>query len=178
MHRFARDVLTQSELRSGLIFAAATLVVWPVIPNGYFGPFAAVNPRSIWAVVILIMAISACGYIAVRALGSRYGLPMSGFASGFVSSSATIAAMGARTVAEPRCSARRRGSGVVDRGNRGSDLYRGCGNEPCNRSGTCGTADLCWDGSGSLWALFAFRLADAPTDGPSPPVRHSVSSRR
>ena len=101
MHRFARDVLTQSELRSGLIFAAATLVVWPVMPSGYFGPFSAVNPRSIWAVVILIMAISACGYVAVRALGSRYGLPMSGFASGFVSSSATIAAMGARTVAEP-----------------------------------------------------------------------------
>lgn len=101
MHRFARDVLTQSELRSGLIFAAATLVVWPVIPGGYFGPFAAVNPRSIWTVVILIMAISAGGYVAVRALGSRYGLPMSGFASGFVSSSATIAAMGARTVAEP-----------------------------------------------------------------------------
>lgn len=101
MHRFVRDVLTQSELRSGLIFAAATLVVWPVIPDGYFGPFAAVNPRSIWAVVILIMAISACGYVAVRALGSRYGLPMSGFASGFVSSAATIAAMGARVVVNP-----------------------------------------------------------------------------
>jgi uncharacterized membrane protein (DUF4010 family) len=101
MHRFVRDVLTQSELRSGLIFAAATLVVWPIIPDGYFGPFAAINPRSIWAVVILIMAISACGYVAVRVLGSRYGLPMSGFASGFVSSTATIAAMGARVVAEP-----------------------------------------------------------------------------
>lgn len=101
MHRFVRDVLTQSELRSGLIFAAATLVVWPVLPDGFFDPFAAVNPRSIWTVVILIMAISACGYVAVRALGSRYGLPMSGFASGFVSSAATIAAMGARVVAEP-----------------------------------------------------------------------------
>lgn len=101
MHRFVRDVLTQSELRSGLIFAATTLVVWPVMPDGYFGPFAAVNPRSIWTVVILIMAISACGYVAVRALGSRYGLPMSGFASGFVSSTATIAAMAARAVAEP-----------------------------------------------------------------------------
>jgi uncharacterized membrane protein (DUF4010 family) len=75
MHRFARDVPTQSELRSGLIFAAATLVVWPVIPVGYFGPFDSVNPRSIWTVVILIMAISACGYVAVRALG-RPGLPV------------------------------------------------------------------------------------------------------
>jgi len=101
MHRFVRDVLTQSELKSALIFAAATLVVWPVIPDRYLGPFDAINLRSVWSIVILIMAISACGYIAVRALGSRYGLPVAGFASGFVSSSATIAAMGAKVVAEP-----------------------------------------------------------------------------
>jgi uncharacterized membrane protein (DUF4010 family) len=102
MHRFVRDVLTQSELKSALIFAAATLVVWPVIPDRYLGPFDAINLRSVWSIVILIMAISACGYVAVRALGSRYGLPAAGFASGFVSSSATIAAMGAKVVAEPR----------------------------------------------------------------------------
>ena len=48
------------------------------------------------------MAISACGYIAVRALGSRYGLPAAGFVSGFVSSSATIAAMGSRVVDDPQ----------------------------------------------------------------------------
>ena len=101
MHRFVRDVLTQSELKSALIFAAATLVVWPVIPNRYLGPFDAINLRSVWSIVILIMAISACGYIAVRALGSRYGLPAAGFASGFISSSATIAAMGARVVEDP-----------------------------------------------------------------------------
>ena len=101
MHRFVRDVLTQTELKSALIFAAATLVVWPVIPDHYLGPFDAINLRSVWSIVILIMAISACGYIAVRALGSRYGLPAAGFASGFVSSSATIAAMGAKVIAEP-----------------------------------------------------------------------------
>lgn len=101
MHRFVREVLTQSELKSALIFAAATLVVWPVVPDRYLGPFDAINLRSIWSIVILIMAISACGYIAVRALGSRYGLPAAGFASGFVSSTATIAAMGAKVVAQP-----------------------------------------------------------------------------
>ena len=102
MHRFVREVLTETELKSALIFAAATLVVWPVIPDRYLGPFEAINPRSIWTVVILIMAISACGYVAVRALGARYGLPAAGLASGFVSSSATIAAMGARVVEDSR----------------------------------------------------------------------------
>jgi uncharacterized membrane protein (DUF4010 family) len=42
------------------------------------------------------MAISAVGYVAVRLLGARFGLPVSGLASGFISSAATIAAMGVR----------------------------------------------------------------------------------
>jgi len=47
-------------------------------------------------VVILVMAVSALGYIAVRTVGVRFGLPLAGLASGFISSSATIATMGAR----------------------------------------------------------------------------------
>lgn len=102
LQSFVRDTLTEAELRSALIFAAATLVVWPVLPNRYLGPFEAINPRSIWSLVIFIMAISACGYMAVRLLGSKHGLPLAGLASGFVSSSATIAAMGARAAEAPQ----------------------------------------------------------------------------
>jgi uncharacterized membrane protein (DUF4010 family) len=102
MHRFVREVLTQSELRSILIFAAATLIVWPVIPDRYVGPFAAINPRALWQVVILILAISAVGHTAVRGLGARFGLPLAGLASGFISSAATIAAMGARAADDPK----------------------------------------------------------------------------
>jgi len=46
--------------------------------------------------VILIMAIGGAGYIAMRTMGARYGLPIVGLASSFVSSTATIGAMGAR----------------------------------------------------------------------------------
>ena len=42
------------------------------------------------------MAISAAGYVAVRLLGVRFGLPIAGLASGFISSTAAIGAMGAR----------------------------------------------------------------------------------
>lgn len=102
LQSFVRDVLTQAEVKSALIFAAATLVVWPVLPDRYLGPLQAINPRSIWALVIFIMAISAAGYVAVRWLGSTHGLPLAGFASGFVSSSATIASMGTRAAGDPR----------------------------------------------------------------------------
>lgn len=96
LHQFVGSVLTEDELQDALIFAGATLVVLPLVPDRPMGPYGALNPYSIWVIVILIMAISAAGYVAVRLLGTRFGLPIAGLASGFISSTATIAAMGAR----------------------------------------------------------------------------------
>ncbi|MPZ29380.1 MAG: DUF4010 domain-containing protein [Rhodospirillales bacterium] len=101
LHRFVRSVLTDDELRDLLIFAAATLVVLPLLPDKPIGPYGALNLRTVWTIVILVMAVSALGYVAVRVVGPRYGLPLAGLASGFVSSSATIGAMGTRAKAEP-----------------------------------------------------------------------------
>ena len=98
LHRFVRSVLTDDELKDALIFAGATLVVLPLVPDRPMGPYGALNPQSIWILVILIMAVSAAGYIAIRMVGARFGLPIAGLASGFISSTATIGAMGARVV--------------------------------------------------------------------------------
>ncbi len=96
LHRFVRAVLTEDELNDALIFASATLIVLPLVPDRPMGPYGALNPHSIWILVILILAISAGGYLAVRLVGARFGLPIAGLASGFISSTATIGAMGAR----------------------------------------------------------------------------------
>ena len=96
IHHFVRSVLTEDELNDALVFAGATLVILPLVPDRPMGPFGAINPHSIWILVILVMAISGTGYIAVRVLGMKFGLPISGLASGFISSTATIGAMGAR----------------------------------------------------------------------------------
>jgi uncharacterized membrane protein (DUF4010 family) len=96
LHRFVSSVLTEEELHDALIFAAAVVVVLPLMPNRYLGPYSAINPRTIWKIVVLIMSVSAAGYIAARSLGARLGLPLAGFASGFASSAATIATMGAK----------------------------------------------------------------------------------
>jgi uncharacterized membrane protein (DUF4010 family) len=75
--------------------------VLPLLPDKPIGPYGALNLRTVWTIVILVMAVSALGYIAVRLVGPRYGLPLAGLASGFVSSSATIGAMGTHAKAEP-----------------------------------------------------------------------------
>lgn len=101
LHHFVGDVLTAEELEAALVLGAATLVVLPLLPAGPVGPFQAINLRTTWTVVILVLAIGAAGHVAVRALGARYGLPVAGLASGFVSSTATIGAMGARAAGAP-----------------------------------------------------------------------------
>jgi uncharacterized membrane protein (DUF4010 family) len=101
MHRFVQDVLTEQELHDALLFAAATLVILPLTPDHPVGPLGVLNPRTLWKLAVIVMSISAAGYIASRAFGPRFGLPLAGFASGFVSSAATIGSMGARASHEP-----------------------------------------------------------------------------
>ena len=68
LHRFARSLLTEDELKDALLLAGATLVVLPLLPNRQMGPFGALNPQSIWMLVILVMVIGAVGHVPVRTL--------------------------------------------------------------------------------------------------------------
>lgn len=101
IHRFVRDILTENELNDLLVLAAATLVVLPLVPDESIGPFDAINPRTLWIIVILVMLIGATGHVVLRLFGGRLGLPLVGLVSGFVSSAATIGAMGARASKTP-----------------------------------------------------------------------------
>ncbi len=101
LHTFVRSVMSEDELRDVLLLAAATLVVLPVVPDRPMGPYAALNPYTIWIVVILVMAIGAAGHVAIRLFGAQYGLPLTGLASGFISSTATIRDMADRAMKAP-----------------------------------------------------------------------------
>ncbi|MGA8135857.1 MULTISPECIES: DUF4010 domain-containing protein [Pseudomonas] len=101
LHRFALNQLSETEVKDGLILATAALVIMPLVPDAFIGPYQAINPRSICLLTVLIMGVSALGHIAIRVLGVRNGLSLAGFASGFVSSVATIAAMGNRARQQP-----------------------------------------------------------------------------
>ena len=102
LHWFAREWLTEQDLRDGLLFAAAALVVLPLLPDRAVDPLGLVSPFALWRLAVVLMGVSAFSYCAMRILGARYGLALSGFAGGFVSSTAVIAAMGARAKNDAR----------------------------------------------------------------------------
>lgn len=101
LHRLVLRSLTERELRDALLFLLIALVVVPLAPDRAYGPYGAVNPQSLARLVVVLMAITGGGYVAQRLISPRLGLAVAGFASGFVSSSATIAAMSLRARDQP-----------------------------------------------------------------------------
>jgi len=101
LHRFSRELISEAEVRDGLLLLAAVVLVLPLLPNAPVGPYGVLNPAKLWLLVVLVMAISAAGHIALRLVGSRFGLPLAGFFAGFVSSTAAIAGFGQRLREQP-----------------------------------------------------------------------------
>jgi uncharacterized membrane protein (DUF4010 family) len=101
MHRLAREWLSEREVHDGLILLASALVILPLLPDRTLGPFAVFNPRKLWLLVVLVMAISALGHVALRAIGNRWGLAIAGFFAGYVSSTAAVAGFGQKVRETP-----------------------------------------------------------------------------
>ncbi|MHA7680293.1 MgtC/SapB family protein [Cupriavidus sp. PET2-C1] len=95
LHGLVRNALSRQELSDALMLAVAALVIWPLLPDRYMGPFDAWNPRTLWLVAMLVMLMGAAGHIATRLFGQQVGLPVTGLFGGFVSSAATIGSMAA-----------------------------------------------------------------------------------
>jgi uncharacterized membrane protein (DUF4010 family) len=93
--------LGASDLRAVMQFALISLVILPVLPNRTYGPFAVLNPRNIWWMVVLIVGISLGGYIAYKFLGQRAGIVLGGIFGGMVSSTATTVSYSKRAAASP-----------------------------------------------------------------------------
>ena len=100
LHDFARRELSDQELRDGVLLAAAAILVLPILPDRPVDPWQVINPRLVWKLTVLIMAVDAAGYVAQRLVGARAGLPISGLLGGFVSSTAVVATMGKRAQAD------------------------------------------------------------------------------
>jgi uncharacterized membrane protein (DUF4010 family) len=101
LHSTLKNLLSEQEAHDALVFLATALVILPLAPDHEIGPFGAFNPRKILGLVVLVMAMSSASYIALRAFGSRLGLALAGFVSGFISATATIGTMGQRAKRDP-----------------------------------------------------------------------------
>jgi len=97
LHQFVRRTVTDLEVADALKFFVAAFIVLPLLPTGHVGPYGVWVPQRIWLLVVIITGVGWLGYAATRLLGANRGLLVAGLAGGFVSATATIAALGARS---------------------------------------------------------------------------------
>lgn len=101
LHRFATRVLTEAELHDTLLLGALALVLLPLLPAVAVPWLGGLVPRTLVALLVLILLLQAAGHVALRLAGPALGLALSGFFAGFVSSTATVASLGARARQHP-----------------------------------------------------------------------------
>jgi uncharacterized membrane protein (DUF4010 family) len=101
LHGLARRV-SREDLYATLKLAVVTVIILPLLPDRDMGPFGAWNPFRLWVYVVLIAAVSFAGYVAVRVVGARRGIALTGLLGGLVSSTAVALAFSRRSREEPR----------------------------------------------------------------------------
>ena len=91
LHHFV-EALNEHELMAALQLLLVALVVLPMLPDRDLGPYEALNPRRIGALVLLVSGLSFAGYVAVKLLGARRGTLATAIFGGLTSSTAVTLA--------------------------------------------------------------------------------------
>lgn len=93
--------LERHEQVSVLQFLVASFIVLPILPGEAYGPYAVLNPRNIWLMVVLISGLGLASHVALRLTGERHGALVAGLLGGLVSSTATTALYAQRSRESP-----------------------------------------------------------------------------
>ncbi len=101
LHRFIRETVTETEFNDTIWFLAIIFIIYPVLPQGEFGPYGACSPRKIWLFVILVSSISYVGYFLQKFLGTRKGRTWTAILGGLASTTATTLEFGRLTRINP-----------------------------------------------------------------------------
>ncbi len=74
--------------QAAVLFLAMTFVILPLLPDKTVDPFGVFNPYQTWLMVVLVAGISFVGYVAIKILGTRRGVYLTGIFGGLISSTA------------------------------------------------------------------------------------------
>jgi len=82
--------LDDTSMRAGVRFGVMAVVILPLLPEGPYGPWGGIRPRTLWLAVLLFSGLSFAGYIARKALRGSSGYPVAGTLGGVISSTSVM----------------------------------------------------------------------------------------
>lgn len=81
--------LGDTDTKAIMQFVVIALVVLPILPDKFYGPYDVINPYEIWTLVVLIVGISVFGYFIHQWITSEKSTLITGILGGIISSTAT-----------------------------------------------------------------------------------------
>jgi uncharacterized membrane protein (DUF4010 family) len=105
VQRWLSEDFTEQEFLGTLRFLALIFVIYPLLPEGRFGPYDAFSPRGVWLFVILVSSISFIGYFLEKYLGGERGITLTAILGGIASTTAATVSL-ARRAADNRAEER------------------------------------------------------------------------
>jgi len=100
LHELVRGI-DPEDLRAAVKLLFASFVVLPMLPGEPIDPWGAIVPFDLWLLVVLISGLSFAGYVAVKVLGERSGLLLTGIFGGLASSTATTLSLSRQAAGAP-----------------------------------------------------------------------------
>jgi uncharacterized membrane protein (DUF4010 family) len=104
MHALASKI-GETDFKAIMQFVLVSLVILPVLPDRFYGPYQVWNPFKIWLLVVLIVGISLGGYIVYKFVGPKAGAWVGGILGGLISSTATTVSYARRSRETPAIAA-------------------------------------------------------------------------
>ena len=95
LHGWLRT-LSADDVRAVAVYGAITLVILPLLPDKNIGPYAALNPRNLWLVVVFVTGLSFAGYWASKRVGDAQGTIIAAAIGATYSSTAVTAELSRR----------------------------------------------------------------------------------
>lgn len=83
------------ELRSAILLAILSFVIYPALPEGTVDPWNLIEPRAILVTIILIAGLGFVNYVLLKLYGTR-GIELTGFFGGLVNSSVAVGELALR----------------------------------------------------------------------------------
>jgi len=77
--------LSRKDINAALMLLLMTFIILPILPDKmiYY-----INPHKTWMMAVIIAFLSFLGYLAIKIIGQKYGVLITGAAGGFISSTA------------------------------------------------------------------------------------------
>ncbi len=80
--------ISPTDINAVILLLVMSFVVLPILPDKMIGPYHLFNPYKTWLMAIVIASLSFVGYVAIKVLGQKHGVLITGAAGGLISSTA------------------------------------------------------------------------------------------